>query len=1281
MDKNFDGDSVLNVQTKQKASVKWLLSKAYNNQVPVILKEPFYRDNSGIEQLKPQIITGLGNASLYCQTLSNLYSDPNYQNLNHGTILQILIRKCVLQPENSETPLTETILIQTNPLKTKAHMALIEALMALYVKEVGTFERISSAVLRITGRSLPSEGQPGYQDPLLAWVGHVCGALKVRIDAESGNQRVPELEQWFGKVPFLVDYNDLSDGVCLAFLISYYCPKLVPWHTIRVNYIPTVEDCIYNMHIVSSFCQQHLPYSVYHMIPEDIAYIKGTMKQNLQVFVADLFNLFEIHLVNCITHPDFEKDKLASINEHGVTLRRGLTNHPTVITIPDLRSNLESAFITTTTKPHSSSGSRIALSPPLARQSSKTDTDSLDSAYVVHRSRPVPTLTSIHHEASPPPPSSADRMSSHGHGGEERHSMDHAVAAGRPSNWDEHRKQSFAGRRSRRNSLSDDSQLTIENFGGSQEHLNNFFRADREQQQHRASPGSSIGEPAVPVRCSLQDARGTFQLGYDADDVAPAPVVREEIRRSNSVKATPTERIVYKDIQFSPETRFAVQKNKINSFFINNAAAENNGGTTTTWQQQKTQWQQMEESRNDGPADDGIDDRKLSSIRSLMEEKRRHIETEKRKMEMSLSQQHKKLGEVAYIQTQFRKENSAPVRPACSPPPPPLPVVAPPVSNVPNDDMMAPQNISFLGDEEEHEENHVMRHRSPREPFTLVQAREKPEEFYLTKVNVSNGNQTYRLPTPGRTSITSQTFADHRQQQQQQHQQHQQQQVEKSGQETGFFIGFDTNQPIKPKPMLRTSHPELRRAERVPQPRQSPQTPPQPAQRRDVEMRKQHVEQRFAEEPQITPSSAPVLHRESPNVSRKGESLLLALDDSPRTDTSVLDEMERKKEKIMLLSLKRREQQEEVKARKELEAMRRREREAEKEAEKARKKEEMASRRQHIFEAYKLKKSLEEAEREGKSLDKAELFLATKQKSVAKRTTQMARPRPKTIHIESGSIDMNHIHGRPRKEHSMDIDSGTGSSSSMKRDFSRDQDSGKSSLGKQSPVSRTSSSVSSGVASFRGRKSNSLMNLSDSSGNLYRPVAPRRAQSPMGRHITSPSGPGSLPPGLVTKRRGFDDGASDISSTPSSILEYSGPKLYKQPTAKSNRGIILNAVEYCVFPGTVNRDAKQKLLEKIARSEAKHFLILFRDAGCQFRALYSFYPESDSIIKLCGTGPSQVDDVMFDKFYKYNSGSKSFSQIHTKHLTVTIDAFTIHNALWMGKKVNLLNKKDMVLVV
>lgn len=99
-------------------------------------------------------------------------------------------------------------------------------------------------------------------------------------------------------------------------------------------------------------------------------------------------------------------------------------------------------------------------------------------------------------------------------------------------------------------------------------------------------------------------------------------------------------------------------------------------------------------------------------------------------------------------------------------------------------------------------------------------------------------------------------------------------------------------------------------------------------------------------------------------------------------------------------------------------------------------------------------------------------------------------------------------------------------------------------------------------------------------------------------------------------------------------LFSTGLRLYKQPTAKSNRSIILNAVEYCVFPGVVNRDAKMKVLDEINRSESKHFLVMFRDAGCQFRALYSYIPETEEIIKLYGVGPKQVNDRMFEKFFK-----------------------------------------------
>ena len=69
------------------------------------------------EHLKPQIVHALASAELYCLAMSNIYSDPNYHNLNHSGIIQALIRKGVTITEPSDAQLTETVLIQTNPIK------------------------------------------------------------------------------------------------------------------------------------------------------------------------------------------------------------------------------------------------------------------------------------------------------------------------------------------------------------------------------------------------------------------------------------------------------------------------------------------------------------------------------------------------------------------------------------------------------------------------------------------------------------------------------------------------------------------------------------------------------------------------------------------------------------------------------------------------------------------------------------------------------------------------------------------------------------------------------------------------------------------------------------------------------------------------------------------------------------------------------------------------------------------------------------------------------------
>ncbi|XP_063709467.1 patronin isoform X3 [Culicoides brevitarsis] len=1668
------------VFAKQRACMKWILSKAYNNRVPDNLKEPFYRDHEGKEHLQPQIVVGLGNASLYCQVLANLYSDPNYQNRNHFSILQTLSRKGVHVHEIGDVQLTETVLIQTNPLKINAHMSVIEALMVLYAKEIASGDRVASAIARITGAQLVDT--KNYEQAFLHWVQHVCAALKKRIDQEleidgydENGQRLQSPE-----IPPLRDFKDLCDGVCLAYLISFYCPKIVPWTSVRIKYLPIVEDSIHNVLLVSNFSQKYLPYSVFHMTPEDISYMRGTMKYNLLVLLADLFNLFEIHPAKCVCYPEMGQQESASgskvVNEHGIVTKRSAFVIQQITQIPDLRPGLDSP--TSTNRPpfqvvRSPSGTQLKRPTPPR----EAPDQSVDDGFVVHRSKGVPTLSSMNEPLMPARIRQAKEKSNNDSKADER------------------------GRRSRRNSFSEESQLTIENFGGSQDQINLIGRFDR---------GGSVGDDRVrrisntsappvqnfpleqlqPVRSSLSDARSTLQLGYDTDsgsekqdkDDEKTPALRRQtsvdnVNRSPAVTAMRQHSRDNIDGEISRVKQMAAVYGA-NDSYEKPAAGKATFATLanpTTWQQQTVHHQHSEDIDDVQPY---VDASKLSTIRLKLEEKRRHIEAEKRKLEAAVSKYQQKVGKAAFLQAinkgkgestsqdesraskdsslssnkteeDSNASSSKPERP-CSlqditgdplearwdiqidtkrtpdldqmdieqytqsiammntnlhdiqsdiqrlasqqnqiqaqtiqaqqlmhaqqianilsqqqygsqvnisnsgyrplnssfgssphlsqspqyntrPPSrdhhqmqtiqyvndqgqyvnnsqPSYPVYArensqtqliqnnqfsnqyqtyhqdsnhyrdpysgyqqqqqqpeqqsnntfylhdqqqaPPqptqrrtwaqsaqmqrqqqeqmqqqqsqpemttwsqnhnkidsrtwkstpsnsssndsgkgsggfmlhqqnggngdpeqsyqnlfpvhanspqhrqhrqisqmmsneynrvdnrMQTPPDDVMMAPQSISFIADEDGGEVDEIpvskpaIRPRTA--PFNQHQVHQEQQrestppanstklELNLAKLNITSGNRTYRIPSPTRPAINPNSF----------------QNPQEDTSEKGFYISFDNEQPKRPKPPLRTKRSpkkdkdfdnkeklESKQAsndysnnssekEQIEEPiarrnfgshqASPPASVPQYIQQPPVPADRRHLEDLTNQSSQMNN----IIHNNSyqqqmqnnNNNNAPKESKAIIIGPESGLDPNSVDEMERKKEKIMLLSLQRRQQQEEAKARKEIEAMQRREREREKEDEKERKKLEQAARRAAILEQHKLKKAIEEAEREGKTLDKADLMLQQKlQQQMPKlRPQKVVRPRPKTIHVESGSVDLSEassMSSRGKRGSNTNL-TGVGlhsnsnsNSNTMRRDYYRgSQDS----LAMREPVAergRTLSriQIAKAGANFRGRKSNSLMNLCDSDSGLGRATPPRRAPSPgMGpgaRHLPSPSGPGSLPPGLMTKRRIFDDGSSDISSAASSMLEYSGPRLYKQPATKSNRGIILNAVEYCVFPGAVNREAKQKVLEKIARAEAKHFLVLFRDAGCQFRALYSYYPENEQIIKLYGTGPSQVDDVMFDKFFKYNSGGKCFAQVHTKHLTVTIDAFTIHNSLWQGKKVALPSKKDMALVI
>ncbi|XP_028817562.1 calmodulin-regulated spectrin-associated protein 2a isoform X3 [Denticeps clupeoides] len=165
------------------------------------------------------------------------------------------------------------------------------------------------------------------------------------------------------------------------------------------------------------------------------------------------------------------------------------------------------------------------------------------------------------------------------------------------------------------------------------------------------------------------------------------------------------------------------------------------------------------------------------------------------------------------------------------------------------------------------------------------------------------------------------------------------------------------------------------------------------------------------------------------------------------------------------------------------------------------------------------------------------------------------------------------------------------------------------------------------------------------------------------------SADGFLSPSRSGSRNGEKDWENgSTTSSVASNTEYTGPKLYKEPSAKSNKHIIQNALAHCCLAGKVNEGQKNKILEEMEKSEANSFLILFRDSGCQFRSLYTYCPESEEIAKLTGIGPKSVSRKMIDGLYKYNSDRKQFSQIPAKTMSASVDAITIHSHLWQTKK-------------
>ena len=251
-------------------------------------------------------------------------------------------------------------------------------------------------------------------------------------------------------------------------------------------------------------------------------------------------------------------------------------------------------------------------------------------------------------------------------------------------------------------------------------------------------------------------------------------------------------------------------------------------------------------------------------------------------------------------------------------------------------------------------------------------------------------------------------------------------------------------------------------------------------------------------------------------------------------------EMAKKKESIMMQSLRRRADQEAKRIAKEQQLAQKREEERMKREEQERKREEERIKKQLILEQYRQRKAEEQLKKDiSGTLSRDSSRSNSTLTSNRSRAHSAGKPRPKSLHVSSTNIqDFSSLDCKPsRIGDDVDNASYLTHSSNMNSNSSRPQ-----------------SSMSSGQ-----------------SGIGFGTIS---------KNITSPNHNNSqlpsLPPFMLGRHRGPpSDGASDICST---FSEYNGPKLFVKPSQKSNKVLILNAINV-VLAGAVSSDLKKRVIE------------------------------------------------------------------------------------------------------
>ncbi|XP_041673303.1 calmodulin-regulated spectrin-associated protein 3 isoform X2 [Cheilinus undulatus] len=1406
------------------ASVGWLLAKSYGSaeNVPAELRDPFYCDQYEQEHLKPPVTRLLQSSELYCRTYSLIQGGTGVetQPKDNAALVQLLTQRGLLSKEQ-DTPVTDADL-QHKPIKMSAHLAVIDALMAVGAMETVTTVKSCSSAKLLGGAS-------SWEDALLHWVNELNQKLSESNEAAQNDtsqaitepQPVqPSLRYRKDKIqskqkpifPVVNEVKDLSSGCAVAAVIHYYCPGLLRLEDVCMKDSMSVADSLYNLQFIKEFCDSCLR-SCCHLALEDMLYAPPELQLNLLSFLAELLSWFEVQ------KPEFVQpiDTLSGSTSVTPSSLSGNSTSPSIFKKPFLpiSSPASGSLTQSTSMSHIEGVGKTWSKRPLSRPLSAVSFSipfGLDSDVDIVMGNPVITRSVSSDQLNPAgqnmtrvpftPPEDLSHLLSKppGPNGPQRASWatqtpsiprlaeENGLVASETGELPTIEEalqiihnESKMEPRLHPDGAPDGFYLHSPDDPASSRHKNNLAPISCSAPTRSGMMYRPAGESREPTRtrnaseCSRDDDSVLRDGSVDSD-------ASEDLPKAQSTPSTPAAGSQSSSGQGKETsdsgvkmTSFAERKKK--QIIDSPKASDPSTPQMTTWAQKS------EESPNKSPQLNN----EMSELGVRLEEKRKAIEAQKKRIEAIFAKHRQRLGKSAFLQLKKEqqedegKEDGGNGQTSTSSTEEDLsrltleerlarmeeeeqqeqdeqrpsvedegnikggPIMKKPVSHskekagtpgdkgpgTPGEKMVAPLGdynnavskltaaLSSLQNDMQRlteQQNQLMKKKAtassnkswviPASPKTSMPA---PPHARISRESTRDLNSTSSSPSPSRkiTDHTTPPKSPRVQRRAQsvppkspKHHQHSRPLDLKTPTLTRVL---NPPQNVDRIPHLRRINPwqsqvqtsssfsigdsesldDLRSTGPSPltTPTLTPVPTPIPTLRPAADDALSEVgsiddHSIFSMDLETGPSHSPAARKEE--ISGGGSSSGAASECSFESDApaGLLNGKRSSLIEISLSALRGDGEEDDQVPDVFSDAMSDRTEQDLRggvgfffKDDKERPEDEMAQRRAALLEkqqkrAEEMKRRKLEQEKEKESNKPQWMIIEGWGNKGEERPQTPGTPPPSRTPPPEGTPQRRGDFTRQEYERRQQL--------KIMEDLDkvlRQKPTTVRGVKKQRPktVFRDDSVLSHSPAKgFMGTRlnkvySHSTMNLSsmtNDSGGLTVRKSPSRSHSPS--RLRSP--------GRMSAQNGEKDweNGSTISS-PASIPEYTGPKLYKEPSFKSNKFIIHNAITRCCLAGKVNEPQKNKIVEEMEKSTANHFLILFRDASCQFRAVYTMNPETEEMVRLTGIGPRIISPEMVESIYKYSSDRKQFTVIPSKTMSMSVDAFTIPGHFWQKR--------------